>query len=130
MNMVQMLELQTPQWLVTKTPRSGYQKLEAELAQGADDLDANDTLRQIEALLSADVAAPFDGSLARAAATVQSPALVVVSKQDHLVNPAPASDFARMLHADLIELDSSCGHRAYACEMQRVGAAVAEFLGK
>jgi hypothetical protein len=35
-----------------------------------------------------------------------------------------------MLQAPLIELDSDCGHRAQACEVQRIGAAVAEFLGK
>jgi hypothetical protein len=32
-------------------------KVESELSQGPDDLDANDTLRQIQALLPADVAA-------------------------------------------------------------------------
>jgi hypothetical protein len=35
-----------------------------------------------------------------------------------------------MLHARLVELDSECGHRAHACDMQRIGTAVAEFLEK
>ncbi len=61
MNMVQMLALQTPQFVVANTPRTGYDQFEAQLVQGADDLDANDTRRQIQALLSADVAAPFGG---------------------------------------------------------------------
>ena len=98
--------------------------------QGPDDLDANDTLRQIQALLSADVGASFDGSLQTAAATVRSQMLVIVNKQDHTVNPRPAADFARMLHARLLELDSDCGHRAHACEMKWIGEAVAEFLEK
>ena len=70
MNMVQMLALQTPQYVVSHNPRNEYQKFESELVQGPDDLDANDTMRQIQALLSADVAAPFDGSLQGAAAAV------------------------------------------------------------
>jgi homoserine O-acetyltransferase len=130
MNMVQMLALQTPQYLVTHNPRGEYQKFESELVQGPDDLDANDTLRQIQALLSADVAAPFGGSLPAAAANVRSKTLVIVNKQDHLMNPDPAADFARMVHGELIELDSDCGHRAHACEMKRIGEAVAEFLEK
>jgi homoserine O-acetyltransferase len=130
MNMAQMLALQTPEYLVTHSPRREYQKFESELVQGPDDLDANDTLRQIQALLSADVAAPFGGSLPAAAATVRSQTLVIVNKQDHLMNPRPAADFARMVHGELIELDSDCGHRAHACEMKRIGEAVAEFLEK
>ena len=56
--------------------------------------------------------------------------LVIVNKQDHVVNPNPAADFARMLHAQLLELDSDCGHRAHTCEMKQIGEAVAEFLEK
>ena len=128
MNMVQMLVLQTPQFIVVNTSRQKYQEFESEQVQGPDDLDANDTLRQIQALLTADVAAPFAGSLQGAAATVRSKTLVIVNKQDHLVNPLPSIEFAKMLHAQLIELDSSCGHRAHTCEMQRIGSAVAAFL--
>jgi homoserine O-acetyltransferase/O-succinyltransferase len=130
MNMVQMLAVQTPRYVVSHNPRAEYQKFESELVQDPDDLDANDTLRQIQALLSADVAAPFDGWLQGAADTVRSQMLVIVNKQDHLVNPQPAADFARMLHAPLLELDSDCGHRAHTCEMKRIGEAVAEFLEK
>lgn len=130
MNMVQMLALLTPQYVVSHNPRREYQKFESELVQGPDELDANDTLRQIQALLSADVAVPFDGSLQGAAATVRSQMLVIVNKQDHVVNPQPAADFARMLHAPLLELDNDCGHRAHTCEMNRIGEAVAEFLEK
>ena len=130
MNMVQMLALHTPQYQVSHNPRREYQKFESELVQGPDDLDANDTLRQIQALLSADVAAPLDGSLEGAAATVRSQMLVIVNKQDHVVNPQPAADFARMLHAPLLEMDDDCGHRAHTCDMKRIGEAVAEFLEK
>lgn len=130
MNMVQTLALYTPQYVVSHNPRADYQKFESEQVQGPDDLDANDTLRQIQALLSADVGAAFAGSLQGAAAAVRSQLLVIVNKQDHVVNPNPAADFARMLHARLLELDSDCGHRAHTCEMRRIGEAVAEFLEK
>src|SRR6516225_929545 len=128
MNMVQSLALQTPEFVATNTPRQDYPKLESELSQGPDDLDANDTLRQIQALLSTDVAASFGGSLQRAAAAVRAQSLVIVNRQDHLVNPLPASVFANSLHSQLIELDSRCGHRVHSCEMQRIGQEVGAFL--
>jgi homoserine O-acetyltransferase/O-succinyltransferase len=130
MNMVQTLALQTPQYVASHNPRREYQKFESELVQGQDDLDANDTQRQIQAFLSADVATPFDGSLQGAAAAVRSQTLVIANKQDHFVNSQPAADFARILHAPVVELDSDCGHRAFACETKRIGQAVAEFLEK
>jgi homoserine O-acetyltransferase len=130
MNMVQSLALQTPQFVATKTARQNYSTFESELMQGPDDLDANDTLRQIQALLSADVAAPFGGSLQRAAAAVRAQSLVIVNRQDHLVNPLPASEFANLLHAQLVELDSNCGHRVHSCELQKIGQLVGAFLAK
>ena len=130
MNMVQALSLQTPELVATNTTRQDYSKFESELSQGPDDLDANDTVRQIQALLSTDVAASFGGSLQRAAATVHAQSLVIVNRQDHVVNPLPASAFANLLHAKLIELDSNCGHRVHRCEMQRIGQEVAVFLAK
>jgi homoserine O-acetyltransferase len=128
LNMVQALVSQTPQFVATNTPRQKYQEFESQQVQAQDDLDANDTLRQIQALLTADVAAPFGGSLQRAAAAVRARTLVIVNKQDHVVNPLPAIEFAKMLHASLIELDSDCGHSATVCEMKRISAAVAAFL--
>jgi homoserine O-acetyltransferase/O-succinyltransferase len=128
LNMVQMLVLQTPSFIVKNTPRAQYNQFESQLVQGPDDMDANDTLRQIQALLTDDVAAEFGGSLQNAAASVRSKTLVIVNKQDHLVNPLPSIEFAGMLHASLIELDSECGHRAHSCEMNRIGTAVAAFL--
>jgi homoserine O-acetyltransferase len=55
---------------------------------------------------------------------------VIVAKQDHTVTPQPAVDFASLLHAPLLELDSDCGHLAPSCESPKVAAAVADFLQK
>jgi len=54
--------------------------------------------------------------------------LVVVAKFDHVVTPGPATEFASLLGAKLLELESDCGHLATACESRRLNEAVAEFL--
>jgi homoserine O-acetyltransferase len=90
--------------------------------------DANDKIRQAEAMMSLDVSQDFGGSMERAAAAVKAKALVIVSRFDHVVTPGPAREFARLLHASILELDSDCGHLAPSCEGGKVNQAVAEFL--
>lgn len=90
--------------------------------------DANDKIRQAQAMMSLDVSRDFGGSLERAARAVKAKVLVVVSKFDHVVTPEPATEFAGLLGAPLLVLESDCGHLATSCESQRVGEAVTKFL--
>lgn len=90
--------------------------------------DANNKIRQVQAMMQLDVAKEFSGSLERAATVVKAKVFVVVAKQDHVVTPEPALQFAALVGAKLLNLDGDCGHLATVCEGQRLGAAVAEFL--
>ncbi|MFL6213121.1 MAG: alpha/beta fold hydrolase [Blastocatellia bacterium] len=101
---------------------------EIEKAKKAPSADANNKVRQVQAMMALDVSTRFDGSMERAAAAVKAKALVIVAKLDHVVTPSPALEFARLLGAKTIELESDCGHGASWCEGQKVSAAVADFL--
>jgi homoserine O-acetyltransferase len=90
--------------------------------------DANNKVRQSEAMMELDVADQFDGSMEKAAAAVKAEVFVIVAKQDHVVTPQPAIDFAHQVGATLLELESDCGHLAPSCEQGQVFAAVAAFL--
>lgn len=90
--------------------------------------DANDKIRQCEAMMALDVSAPFDKSLERAAASVKAKVLVVVSKHDHVVTPGPATQFAKLLKAQFLEIDSDCGHIATGCAVEKLQSTVADFL--
>jgi predicted alpha/beta hydrolase family esterase len=57
---------------------------------------------------------------------VRAKILVVVSPQDHLVNPDPAQQFAGAIAAPVITLDSPCGHISLECIS--AGPTVAKFL--
>jgi homoserine O-acetyltransferase/O-succinyltransferase len=92
--------------------------------------DANNKIRQSEAMMALDVAEPFGGLMEKAAAAVKAKVFVIVARQDHVVTPQPAIDFAGLLHAPLLELESDCGHLAPSCEQPKVAAAIADFLQK
>jgi homoserine O-acetyltransferase/O-succinyltransferase len=95
----------------------------ADLAKARNDahrFDANDKIRQTQAMMSLDVASNYGA--------VKAKVLVVVSRLDHVVTPGPAIEFAKLTGAKLIELDSDCGHLATSCESDRLNKAVAQFL--
>lgn len=90
--------------------------------------DANDKIRQDQAMMSIDVTEKFDGSWERAAAAVKAKTFVIVSRFDHTVTPGPALKFADLLRAKTLILQSDCGHMGPSCESEKVNAAVSDFL--
>ena len=85
-----------------------------------------DQIRQRQAILSLDIPHEYRIPLEQAASRVRSKMLVIVSPQDHMVNPTPAVEFARAIGAPVVTLDSPCGHRSLSCIS--IGPTVAQFL--
>jgi homoserine O-acetyltransferase len=111
--------------------RKTREQVFADLAKAQSDarrFDANDKIRQVQAMMKLDVARDFGGSLERAAKSVRAKVFVVVAKFDHVVTPGPATEFASVLGAKLLNLDGDCGHLATSCESRRLNEAVSDFL--
>jgi len=107
------------------------EKIFDELKKAADQkgggFDANDKIRQDQAMMSQDIGAPY-GGLDKAAARVKAKVFIVVSRYDHVVTPGPATEFAKLIKAPLLELLGDCGHLAPSCESQSVNPAISKFL--
>jgi homoserine O-acetyltransferase len=84
--------------------------------------DANDKIRQAQAMMELDVARDFGA--------VKAKVLVVVARFDHVVTPGPATEFAKLIGAKTIELEGDCGHLATSCESRLLNEAVTEFLNE
>ena len=128
---IRALVLTTPQDRVQHIPPRDFpqfiEKNRREMLKGP---DANDQISQLQAMIANDVSAPYGGSLEEAAAAVRAKVLVIVGLKDHMVNPYPALDFAKLISAPTLELDSDCGHMSFQCELEKVSQAVAQFLEK
>ena len=61
---------------------------------------------------------------------VKAEVLIIVSQQDHLVNPMSSVELAEALKSDLHELTGNCGHIAVFCEIEKVEEVVSDFLNK
>jgi homoserine O-acetyltransferase len=92
-------------------------------------VDPHDYALQAQAVAAHDVSASFAGSLERAAAAAaRTRLLIVVSPTDEVVDPAPALAFAALSHAQVVQLDGRCGHRATSCDKATLYRAVDAFL--
>jgi homoserine O-acetyltransferase/O-succinyltransferase len=118
----------SPAYRVEKTSPTGFNEFLSGLQKNAiaDGGTASDQIRQRQAIISLDVAGELSLTLEQAASRVHAKLLVIVSPQDHTVNPGPAMRFAEAAGVVLIKLDSPCGHQSFACIS--VGPTVARFL--
>jgi homoserine O-acetyltransferase/O-succinyltransferase len=120
---------QTPDYWLAQTPPQAFAgTLQTTEKNGMGGFDCNNWLRQLQAMIGDDVFQPFGENPKKAAAAVKAKVLVVASLQDHMVNPHPGLEFAKLLHARTLELNSACGHGATGCDAARIETAVAEFL--
>ena len=123
--------LYSPGWWASAKEGADWPGLQRKLAaEAASAMDTRDWAAQLRAMMAQDVAANAGGSIERAAKSVRAKVLVVVSAQDHMVNPGPALDFAKRAQAQVLELTGNCGHMATGCESQKMTAAVRAFLAQ
>ncbi|MGH9664216.1 MAG: alpha/beta hydrolase [Bryobacteraceae bacterium] len=126
---VHTLALYTPEWHATHEPADKLAALSQSIDAQADrGMRALDWAAQLKAIMTLDVGRPFSSGLAAAALAVKAKTLVVVSAQDHMVNPLPAETFARQIHAQTLVVNSDCGHMATGCAAAEIDARVRAFL--
>ncbi|MBL8189211.1 MAG: homoserine acetyltransferase, partial [Acidobacteria bacterium] len=122
------LALFTPAYRNSATPPKEFEAFVKKEEQNyLDTFKADDWASQLRAMMAHDISKPF-GSMTKAAQTVKAKVLVVVARQDMMVNPDPAVEFARLLKADVLEVNNACGHVYATCEGAKVNVAVAKFL--
>jgi homoserine O-acetyltransferase/O-succinyltransferase len=119
------LVVTSPEFRNRETPRD---KLPAFLA-GAEaplSIDANDRVWQLRAIMQQDVIGAR--SLSEAARSTPVHFLVIVSAEDHLVNPQPALDWAAATGAPTYISHGACAHLIMTCDAQAVATRVRAFL--
>jgi len=113
------LILTTPGYYNAHTSR---EQVFAEIARSRDHYsgpDANDKIRQAEAMMALDAAE---------VSRVKARMFIAVSKSDHTVTPGPALDFARQLGVVPFVLDNDCGHSLHNCPDNGMAKAIERFL--
>ena len=122
------MNLTSPAYRVAHTAPNDFAGYVADLKKRAveDGGAAWNQIRQREAIISMDLPGEYAVSLTEAAKKAHAKLLVIISPQDHLVNPIPAQEFAQAIGAPIVAMDSPCGHISPDCIS--VGPTVARFL--
>lgn len=118
----------SPAYLASHTETKDFDAFLAEIRKNAkgDGGTASNQIRQRQAIISLDIPKELGVTMGQAAKMARAKMLVIVSAQDHTVNPAPAIEFAAAADAPVVRLNSACGHQSFTCIS--VGPAVARFL--
>lgn len=118
----------SPAYRVANTSPKDFDTFIAEIRKSAkgDGGTASDQIRQRQAIIALDIPDEFGMTLDQVAKRVRAKFLIIVSPQDHMVNSAPALEFAAAAGAPVVSLDSACGHLSLTC--MSLGPTVARFL--
>ena len=128
---IQSMVVQTPSYRVRSTSPAEFQKYLDGVDAGFEKFYRTDDWEsQLYAMQAHDISKPFGGDMKKVAAAVRAKVLIIVSRQDHIVNPQPATTFAGLIGAETLILDNDCGHLAPGCEMARFVKTVHAFLEK
>jgi len=129
-NELSTMMLPTPSFWAREISRADFPHWLEQMQQNTT-LDANNRLWQLQAMMSLDVT-HGRGDLAQAAGRTKAKFFIVVSDYDHLVNPAPALQWANLLHAGTYVSHNDCGHRMLLaeCDGESLTAVVRQFLAE
>jgi homoserine O-acetyltransferase len=122
------MNITSPAYRVAHTDVNAFDAFLSEIDRNAsaDGGTAWNQIRQRQAIISFDLPKELGLTLEQSAKRVHAKLLVIVSPQDHMVNPSPAIEFAVAAGAPVVSLNSACGHLSLTCVS--VGPTVARFL--
>ena len=121
------LTLPSPAYTARKVSRREFPEFLENSLKTWGGRDANDRLVQLKAMIALDVTRG-SGTLQETAAKIHVQQLIVAAVNDHLVNPAPALEWAKAAHAETFISTGDCGHRIFECDGPAITRAVREFL--
>ena len=124
-NLFGSLVVTSPAWRNGETSRDGLDAFVA-ATEARQAIDANDRMAQLRAIMTQDVVGK--GTIAEAAHRATAKFLVIVSAEDHLVNPQPALEWARATGAETYVSQGTCAHLIMLCDAATVSARVRGFL--
>src|SRR5882724_248426 len=97
------MNLTSPAYRVAHTAPNDFNAYVADLKKRSvgDAGTASDEIRQRQAIISVNIPGELELTVAQAAKKVRAKVLVIISPEDHLVNPIPAQEFAGAIGAPI-----------------------------
>ena len=127
----QALEIQTPSYRVENTKPEEYNEYASKIYEDFKvHFNSYNWVAQLKAMLQHDISKSFGGSMQKTAESIKAKVYIIVSEKDHMANPTPALNFAKMINAKTFVFHNDCGHLGPGCEMERFVEVVNNFLSE
>ena len=124
------LAAMTPEFYLKNLSRSDVTRA----LDGAQDIlqkySLTDWAWQLKAMIGHDIYRRPVTSEKEAAGAIRTKLMVIVSRNDILVNPEPSLALAGSLKAETLVLQGDCGHFSVVCEPDKITSAVSSFLNR
>ena len=128
---LQTLEIQTPEYRVEHTTPEEYDSfIRDRYKTYRAHFNSYDYASQLRAMLQQNISKNFKDSMELAAKNVKAKVFIIVSQTDHMVNPNPALNFAKLINAETYIFQNNCGHLGPGCDMEKFTRIVHGFLNK
>ncbi len=119
----------TPEFTAARTAPSEFGKLLQTITKQSKAYDALDLLRQMQAIKNYDLTlSPGIDTPEAALSVFKGESLIIVAEKDNMLYSPPGIIVAGQIGADVLSLDSNCGHYAFSCEKDKFSPRVREFL--
>jgi homoserine O-acetyltransferase len=120
--------VRTPQYYVRRITPEELPRFLAETEKGLMKYSLNDWAGQLKAIIAHDIYKSPGKSEEETTETIRTKLLLIVARDDFMVNPEPSVAMAKLLKSETIVLQSDCGHFTFLCEAAKIQEAVASFL--
>jgi homoserine O-acetyltransferase len=127
---LQALTSRTPEYYLKNLSRSDVPRVLADTEKILMKYNLADWAWQVKAIIGHDIFKPPVTSEERAAKSIRTKLLVIVSRNDLMVNPEPALALANVLESKSLVLQGDCGHFSFLCEADQINSAASSFLGR
>ena len=126
---IQTLNTQTPQFRVEQTdPQNIEAFMQERYEVQKKHFRSYDWESQLKAMMQQDIYSQYAESMKLASEYIKARVLIVVNLTDHIVNPNPAMDLAKMINSEIYVFNNKCGHLGPGCEMKKFEEVVGTFL--
>ncbi len=127
---LQALATRTPEYYAKNLPPSDVTRALADTEKILMKYNLTDWAWQLKAIIGHDIYRASVTSEQEAARAMRAKLMVIVSRNDLMVNPEPALALAEASKADTLVLQGDCGHFSFLCEADKVTSAASLFLGR
>lgn len=125
---LQAFTTRTPEYYLRHIPQADVLSFLADAEKALMKYNLTDWAWQLKAILGHNIFKPPVASEAEAAKAIRAKLLVVVSRNDLLVNPEPSLALAGALKANVLVLQGDCGHFSFLCETDLITSTTSSFL--